>query len=179
MDIELEMLGTAAETLCADQMPFEEIVGRHSGMVYSIALRFLGDSGLAEDVAQEAFLRLSMNLKHIKSETHMALWLRRVAARLCIDEQRKFRKRFVPLESTPEPHSNDISEDFLELERIRALVAELPEKTRMTLILRFQEALSPPEIAHTLGTSLNSIKSRLRRGLATLRERLGHTKEIN
>ena len=156
----------------ADQASFEAIVRQHTSMIYSIAFHFLRDGALAEDITQEAFLRLSRNLKDIKSETHLALWLRRVAARLCIDEQRKSTKRFAPLESIPEPTSEQSNEDFLADERIRAMITELPEQTRIALILRFQEDLSPPEIADILQEPVNTVKSRLQRALAALRKKL-------
>jgi RNA polymerase sigma-70 factor (ECF subfamily) len=81
MEIALE-----AKALQANEIPFEQIVRQHSSMVYSIAYHFLRDGGLAEDIAQDAFWRLSNNLKCIKSEAHLALWLRRATVRLCIDE---------------------------------------------------------------------------------------------
>jgi RNA polymerase sigma-70 factor (ECF subfamily) len=162
---------------------FGEIVRRHGGMIYSIALRFLGDGALAEDIVQEAFFRLSGNLGRIESEAHLTLWLRRVATRLCIDEHRRFRKRFVPLDSIPEPASGAAtgmaSGDFLQLEQIRAIVAELPEKARMALILRFQEDMPPLEMARVLQVPLYTIKSRLKRALATLRERMGAGRNAN
>jgi RNA polymerase sigma-70 factor (ECF subfamily) len=156
---------------------FEGIVRRHGGMVYGLALRFLGDGGLAEDVAQEAFVRLSENLGRVESEAHLVPWLRRVTARLCIDEYRRRRRWAVPLESIPEPASDADSDtgpaDFLEMERLRALVAGLPAKARMALILRYQEDMQPAEIARTLGTPLYTVKSRLKRALAALREKMG------
>jgi RNA polymerase sigma-70 factor (ECF subfamily) len=162
----------------AFEEPFEEIVRRHGGMVYGLALRFLGDAAQAEDVAQEAFVRLSENLGSPGSAgAHPAAWLRRVTARLCIDEYRRRRKWALPLESIPEPASDADSNagpaDFLALERLRALVAGLPAKTRMVLILRFQEDMQPAEIARALGTPLFTIKSRLKRALAALREKMG------
>jgi RNA polymerase sigma-70 factor (ECF subfamily) len=152
---------------------FEEIVRRHGGMAYGLALRFLGDRGLAEDVVQEAFVRLSENLGRVRSEAHLAPWLRRVTARLCIDELRKHGKRFVQLESIPEPASDAGPSDFLQLERVRALVAGLPAKARMVLLLRYQEDMRPAEIARALGVPLFTVKSRLKRALAELREEMG------
>ena len=156
----------------AQEIPFDLIVHQHSSMVYSIAFHFLRDSGLAEDIAQETFLRLSKNLTGIKSESHLAMWLRRVTVRLCIDEQRRFTKRFTTLESIPEPASDQTEEDFLASESIRAMVAELPQQSRMALILRFTEDLQPSEIAGILNEPINTIKSRLQRALATLRQKL-------
>jgi RNA polymerase sigma-70 factor (ECF subfamily) len=156
----------------ASQIPFDSIVSRYTSMVYSIAFHFLRDSGLAEDVAQEAFLKLFGNLGGIKSETHLALWLRRVTVRLCIDENRKFAKRFVQLDSVPEPTIESDGGDFLAEGRVRAVVGELPPQSRMALILRFQEGLSPSEIAEVLKKPVNTVKSCLHRALVTLRDKL-------
>jgi len=167
-----ELIGLNSSVWRADQVPFDAIVRQHTSMIYSIAFHFLRDGALAEDITQEAFLRLSRNLKEIKSETHLALWLRRVAARLCIDEQRKITKRFRPLESIQEPVSEQPDNDFLADERIQTMIAELPEQTRIALILRFQEDLSPSEIADILQEPVNTVKSRLQRALVILRKKL-------
>jgi len=156
----------------AGAVPFERIVGQHSAMVYSIAFNFFRDVGLAEDVSQEAFLRLSMNLGGIKSETHLALWLRRTTVRLCIDEYRKFAKRFSALDSAPEPVSVHEDEDFLAQCRVRELMSKLPKLSRMALVLRFQEDLSHSEIAEIMREPVNTVKSRIKRGLDALREKL-------
>jgi RNA polymerase sigma-70 factor (ECF subfamily) len=153
-------------------MPFEQIVSQHSAMVYSIAFNFFRDVGLAEDISQEAFLKLSMNLGGIKSETHLALWLRRATVRLCIDEYRKFAKRFKALESAPEPVSVHEDEDFLASRRVRELMSKLPKLLRMALVLRFQEDLSPSEIAEIMREPVNTVKSRIKRGLDVLRRKL-------
>ncbi|MDR2562128.1 MAG: RNA polymerase sigma factor [Holophagales bacterium] len=155
-----------------EQMPFEQIVSQHSAMVYSIAFNFFRDVGLAEDISQEAFLKLSMNLGGIKSETHLALWLRRATVRLCIDEYRKFAKRFKALESAPEPVSVHEDEDFLASRRVRELMSKLPKLLRMALVLRFQEDLSPSEIAEIMREPVNTVKSRIKRGLDVLRRKL-------
>jgi len=156
----------------ASQVPFEQIVGQRSAMVYSIAYNFFRDVGLAEDISQEAFLRLSMNLECIKSETHLALWLRRATVRLCIDEYRKFAKRFKALESAPEPVSAHEEEDFLAQRRVRELVSKLPKLSRMALVLRFQEDLSHSEIAEIMREPVNTVKSRIKRALDALRGKL-------
>gem|GEM_PF-1156552 len=156
----------------AEQMPFELIVSQHSSMVYSIAFNFFRDIGLAEDISQEAFLRLSMNLQSIKSQTHLALWLRRTTVRLCIDEHRKFSMRFATLDSAPEPASDHDDEDFLAQSRIRELVSGLPKLTRMALILRYTEDLSNGEIAEIMREPINTVKSRITRALETLRGKL-------
>jgi len=156
----------------AEQTPFEQIVGQHSSMVYSIAFNFFRDQGLAEDISQEAFLRLSMNLESIKSPSHLALWLRRTTVRLCIDEHRRFAKRFATLDSAPEPAAAHEDDDFMAQSRVRDMVSELPRLSRMALLLRFQEDLSNSEIAEIMHEPVNTVKSRIRRALGTLKEKL-------
>ena len=174
MNIEEGCLGNSTADIHwqAGQVPFEQIVCQHSAMVYSIAFNFFRDVGLAEDISQEAFLRLSMNLEGIKSETHLALWLRRATVRLCIDEHRKFAKRFAALESAPEPVSVHEDEDFLAQGRVREQVSKLPKLSKMALVLRFQEDLSHSEIAEIMREPVNTVKSRIKRALDALRGKL-------
>ena len=171
-NITTECMDPNPETMFFQEIAFDHIVHQHSSMVYSIAFHFLRDHGHAEDISQEAFLRLSRNLTKIKSEKHLAMWLRRVTAHLCIDEQRKFVKRFTQLESIPEPISDHTESDFLASERLHSIIAELPKQSRMALILRYTEELQPSEIAEILNEPINTIKSRLQRTLVALRQKL-------
>ncbi len=83
---------------------FPAIVREHESMVFSIACHFLRDRGLAEEVAQEAFLRLYQNMASIESPEHRVRWLRKVTWRLCVDEfrRRKGQAR-VSLDEVAEP----------------------------------------------------------------------------
>src|SRR5689334_20102440 len=87
---------------------FSDIVREHQAMVFSIAWRFFRDRSLAEELAQEVFLKLHRNLRSIESSTHLVHWLRTVTTRRCIDQAR--RERLQPrvslteyLERAPEP----------------------------------------------------------------------------
>lgn len=151
---------------------FEDLLRRHQAMVFSIALRYLGDSGRAEEVAQDVFLRLYGELRRIQSEEHAVAWLRRVTVHRAIDASRKpDHARTVDLAAGPEPAANEDGGDILMEESLRRMVASLPEKQRMALILRFQEDMDPTEIAGILGAPVATVKSDLRRGLALLREK--------
>jgi len=149
---------------------FADIVREHQSMVFSIAYHFLRDRAQAEDVAQEVFFRLSRRLSSMESTLHRVRWLRKVTARLCIDEIRR-RPPVGPLDELAESIPGSPDEDVLESRRLRALVAALPERARMTLILRYQEEMEPAEIAKVLNESVHTVKSRLQRALASLRER--------
>src|SRR5215472_10654999 len=156
-----------------DAAAFEAIVREHQSMVFSLASYFLHDPGRAEEIAQEAFLRLYQNLGRIESPEHLMQWLRQVTWRCAIDESRRgAHQTSVPLEEVAEPAAEDHTADLLVNERLRALVASLPPRARMMVILRFQEDLSLAEIAEAMSVPVNTVKSGLSRALGVLRDKL-------
>jgi len=158
---EAPLQGTAAA--------FGDLVRSHQAMVFSIALRTLGDRGLAEDVAQEVFFRLSGRLASIESPEHLVRWLCKVTSRLCIDElRRRPPTAAVCLDDLAGPGADP--GDPLASQHLRRLVASLPGSARLAIVLRYQEGLEPAEIARVLSEPVNTIKSRLQRALASLRE---------
>jgi RNA polymerase sigma-70 factor (ECF subfamily) len=155
-----------------DATAFAEIVQEHQSMVFSIAYHFLHDPSLAEEAAQDVFLRLYQHLDSIKSPKHLLFWLRKVACRRALDEARKLPK--VPpasLENVAEPVAEAQDSDPLLSERLRRTVASLPKDARAVIILRYQEELDLAEIARILDLPLNTVKSRLERSLGFLREK--------
>jgi RNA polymerase sigma-70 factor, ECF subfamily len=149
---------------------FAALVREHQAMVFSLANRFLRNRALAEEIAQEAFLRLYQNLPSIESPLHLLRWLRTVTWRLCVDEVRRRPPHpGVSLDEIAEPPAASAGEDALLSERIREMVAGLPDSVRMAVILRYQEDMDPSEIAEVLGVPLNTVKSKLHRALLMLR----------
>jgi RNA polymerase sigma-70 factor (ECF subfamily) len=156
-----------------DQTAFAALVRRYQNMVFSLALHSLHSRAAAEDLAQDVFLEFFRSLARIESPAHAVSWLRRVASHRCIDEIRRRRHRQeTAMEVLPEPGvAPSPREHFLE-DRLQALVATLPAKARLVVVLRFQEELDPSEIAAALNMPVNTVKSHLRRSLAVLRARL-------
>jgi RNA polymerase sigma-70 factor (ECF subfamily) len=157
--------------------PFADIVRDHQAMVFSIAYHFLRDRPLAEELAQEVFLHLHKKLRAIESPSHLVYWLRKVTTHRCIDQARrnKLRPRVSLteyLERAPEPAAVPKTSDPLLSGMLRRLIAGLPERSRMIVILRFQEDLDPGEIAGLLAIPLGTVKSNLHRSLAVLRGKL-------
>lgn len=161
------------------QTSFAEIVREHQSMVLSLAYHFLHDHALAEELAQEVFLSLYQNLAAIQSPEHMKFWLRKVTSHRCIDYVR--RQKFglhlqMSLEEAPEVidafRVPDEMPDPMLSQKLRRYVAALPERQRMVVVLRYQEDLDPADIAEVLEMPVNTVKSYLQRGLATLREKL-------
>jgi RNA polymerase sigma-70 factor (ECF subfamily) len=152
---------------------FDELVRAHQSMVFSVSYHFLHDREAAEEVAQEVFLALHRNLAAIESPAHAEFWLRKVAAQRSIDETRRRKRRpQVALEAVPEPAITMSPGDPLLDERLRRLIATLPEAPRMVMVMRYQEDQDPTEIAALLDMPLATVKSHLQRSLALLREKL-------
>jgi len=150
----------------------EKIVKEHQSMVYSLAFHFLHDSGEAEELAQEVFLKLSGCLSQIESSQHLVFWLRKVTSNLCIDwTRRRKSSRQVAIDDLENIEISDREADFLQSRRLQRLVASLPEKQRLMITLRYQEDLEPKEIAEILEMPVNTVKSQLQRAIALLRDK--------
>jgi RNA polymerase sigma-70 factor (ECF subfamily) len=96
-----------------------------------------------------------------------------VAGHRCIDEirRRNHRPEF-GTDTLPEVGHSPQTREVFAGDRLQALVAGLPENARMVVVLRYQEEMDPTEIADALGMPVNTVKSHLRRSIASLRERL-------
>lgn len=153
------------------QPDFEQLVDEHQSMVFSLALRMTADRGLAEEVAQDVFLELDRNMKKIESPLHALAWLRRVTMSRSADALRRRKVRGVDLwVEMDESHGAQAEERSSPLAtRLERLLATLPEAQRAALVLRYQEDLTPEEIAVALDAPVATIKSHLQRGLKLLR----------
>jgi len=143
-------------------------------MVFSIALRVVADRSAAEEVAQDVFLELHGKLSQLASPEHILFWLRKVAIHRAIDYVRKRARgreeAFDPNE-LPEIAIDDDPRDPLLSRQLRQLVASLPEVQRTVIVLRYQEDLTPEEIAAMLSMPVATVKSHLQRTLRLLREK--------
>ena len=162
------------------QPDFEQLIDEHQSMVFSLALRMTGDRGLAEEIAQDVFLELDRHLCRIESPLHALLWLRRVAMSRSSDALRRRRvRRIDQWVEIDEIHGAQAEERPSPLaDRVERLLATVPEPQRAALVLRYQEDLTPEEIAAALGAPLATVKSHLHRGLKLLRAKAAiHLKE--
>jgi len=153
------------------QPDFEQLVDEHQSMVYSLAVRMTGDRGLAEEIAQDVFLDLDRNLAKIESPLHARFWLRRVAMSRATDALRRNRVRGMDMwVEMDENHGVPEEERSSPLgARLERLLITLPGPQRAALLLRYQEELTPEEIAAALDAPLATVKSNLQRGLKLLR----------
>jgi len=166
------------------QPDFEQLVGEHQSMVFSLAWRMTGDRGLAEEIAQDVLLELDRNLHKLGSADHVRFWLRQVTLHRSADALRRKRTKAASLGTDVwvELEERHVLVEPFEMEdesplgvRIEELLATLPESQRAALVLRYQEDLTPEEIAVTLKTPLATVKSHLQRGLKLLRVKASQT----
>lgn len=162
-----------ARARAGDIASFETLVRHHQRSVHGLALRMLGAKDAADDLAQEVFLQLHLNLSTIESTAHLAFWLRRVVTHRSIDRLRS-RPQFAltSIDDEPEIVDTRTTDDPMLQHRLRELLKELPAPARAVMLLRYQEDLDPLEIARVLDMPINTVKSHLKRSLTVLRERL-------
>ena len=163
-----------------DQLPqtFRAIVERHQARVFSIAFRILGESGAAEEVAQDVFLELHRSLSRMASEEHVTAWLRRVACHRATDA---LRRRAVRGDMAAEEYQDGMAlrpvvRDFMPLmNRVEQLLLTLPPAQRSVMLLRYQEDLEPEDIALELKMPLATVRSHLQRAVKMLRAKAERT----
>jgi RNA polymerase sigma-70 factor (ECF subfamily) len=151
---------------------FESAVREHQRMVYSIACNYFHNAALAEEIAQDVFLQLYEGRLSVETGSHCVAWLRRSTVHRCIDTLRRssFRNE-IQVEVLPEiPVDVPETDPFLQ-ERLRRLIASLPETPRAVLVLRFGEDMDAGEIGRTLQMPVRTVWSHLQRATALIREK--------
>ena len=147
--------------------------------VFGVALRMLGNRAEAEDVAQEAFVRAHRALGGFRGDAKLSTWLYAITSRLCLNrlasgERRMARQGEDALLRLSDAGSRpDAALERRELETaLGRAIAELPEDRRIVVVLRDLEGLSYEEIAQVLELELGTVRSRLHRARAELKEKL-------
>jgi len=153
---------------------FGELVRRHQSFVFGAALRVTRDASLAEEVAQETFFRAYRALNRFRGESKLRTWLYRIATNLAIDLVG--RRRDIPMAEVPEQPATRTTSQIVELQvksaELRQALPGLPDNLREPLVLREYHLLSYEEISEKLGIPLNTVRTRIFRGKAALRQEL-------
>lgn len=162
---------------------FETFMQSHQNMVYTTALRLLGNEADARDVVQEVFLRSWKHFGELFDNPRAGGWLRRVATNLCLNHLTRHRARWKNFTDLTSP---DTEVDFadhlpapafdpaeLDEERRQELLAEalkkLPDKQRVPLVLFHFDEMNYEQIAARLGVSLGKVKTDIHRAREALR----------
>mgnify|MGYP001801029308 FL=1 len=159
------------------------LTARLAPKAFSHALRVLGDRMEAEDVAQDAMMRLWMIApKWRAGEAKVSTWLYRVTANLCTDHLRRRGRAGPALDDIPEPEDPMPGADARLLaasraEAVTAALRGLPDRQRQSIVLRHFEGLANPEIAEVLGISVEAVESLTARAKRALAAALGPMKD--
>jgi RNA polymerase sigma-70 factor, ECF subfamily len=154
-----------------DLSAFQQIVLRHQQTAWRVACRFLGDATEAEDVAQDAFLRILKAAGSYRPTAKFETFLFQVVSRLCLDRATK--KHPIYVEKVPEAAAEgaspgEVLEQAERDQRVRRALDGLPANQRLAAILRYYEELSYQEIAVAMGVSPKAVERLLARARGTL-----------
>lgn len=158
-----------------DEPAFRILSRRHLPAMLGLARRILGNAADAEDVAQEAMLRVWTHAPRWQPLALFRTWLTRVVVNLCLD--RKRRAAWVELDAAGEiaDPAPDVTEQAEVDERERLLtaaIAELPERQRVAVALTYGEGMSNAQVAEVLDASVSAVETLLIRGKQNLRRAL-------
>src|SRR5436309_3392484 len=158
----------------SDRRAFEELVRLSHRRVYSLAYRLVGDRSDAEDVAQEAYLRMYRGLAGFREEAQFVTWMYRIVTNCAMTVLRK-RGRFGVLLSEEDldvPVPDRAAERAVDRDELERALAELPEGQRVAVLLKDVYGMSVREISEELGVEEGAIKVRLHRARKRLAQSL-------
>ena len=172
-----------------DPGAFEELIGPLEQLVWRVCWHYTGSRETAEDCGQEAMLRIWRSLDSYRGDCALESWVYRIAANCCMDYLRKKKRdRSVSVEplreqgfdpADPSPGTEEQVEAADAHRRLREAIALLPEDQREALILTQLEKVPYEEAARSLGVSEGTVKSRVNRAKARLREILSEEGELS
>ncbi len=165
-------LSLVNRTKAGDIEAFSELARRHERVVYNLAYRFMRDAVLAEDMAQEAFLKAYRLLNGFRGDCSFSTWLYRVTSSVCLTELNR-RKRRGEVALTPS-HTSEAATDPEEAtdtpELIRRCVMQLPDRYATIVTMYYLDEISYEEIAETLNIPMGTLKTWMHRARHQLRK---------
>jgi len=162
----------------------EELYRRHAPSMVRLAFLLTRDGSLAEDVVQDAFVKVTGRLGHLRSMGAFDSYLRRAVVNRCLSHHRHAKvERDYVARAGPEHFRGGVPSvhgpDLETRDEVLAALATLPDRQRAVVVLRFYEDLSEQQCAEALGCSITAARSQLFRAMATLRGILGTTDDAN
>jgi RNA polymerase sigma-70 factor (sigma-E family) len=166
---------TAADEPAAGRL--EELYVRHAPEAVRLAFLLTRDAALAEDITQEAFIRVTGRFHHLRSMGAFDAYLRTTVVNLCMSHHRKVRtaRAYVEREAarTGGREASAAPVDIETRDEVRAALATLPERQRAAVVLRFYGDLSEQQVAEAMGCSVTAARSLVFRAMETLRQSIG------
>ena len=171
-----------------DDTAFGELVDRYKDLVFGLVYRMVADRSLAEDLAQDVFLKVHRGIPYFRGEARLSTWIFRIVVNQVRNRQRWWRRRQRSAQVSLDDHIRDHGEMVLGADactpdreltrkeigtRLKAAIQRLPFEQRTALVLREVQGLKYEEIAFSLGLPVGTVKSRLTRARQALRAELG------
>lgn len=159
-----------------DNAAFAELVRRHQGKVRGLLLRLTNNATLADDLAQEVFLRAYRGLVGFEGRSRFSTWLYRIAYNVFLNHRTRTREHNAlpdDYESHAPAPEGELSPQRYDLRRdLAEAVTRLPERYRAVVTLYYLQDVSYPEIAEVLDLPLGTVKTHLHRAKKLLREHM-------
>ncbi len=149
-----------------------ELYAQHASGALRLAYLLTGDATLAEDLVQDAFVRLAGRLLHVRDPGGFHAYLRQTIVNLARSHfrRRAIERRFIERQGGPQPVE---APDLSDRERTRRALMQLPLRQRTAVVLRYYEDMSEAQVADLMNCRPGAVKSLVFRGMSTLRETLG------
>jgi RNA polymerase sigma-70 factor, ECF subfamily len=159
-----------------DERAFQLLSRRHLPAMLGLARRILGNAAEAEDVTQEALMRVWTHAPRWQPLAQFRTWLTRVVVNLCLD--RKRRAPWVALEMAgdivdPAPDAGERAESDERERMLATAIDKLPARQRIAIVLTYGEGMSNAQVAEILDTSVSAVETVLMRGKQNLRQAFG------
>jgi RNA polymerase sigma-70 factor, ECF subfamily len=182
------------ELKAGSERAFTQLIAQYHQPIYSVIARSLQDPADASDITQEVFIKVFRNIRSFHGDASLRTWIYRIALHEASNQRRwwsRHKRQEITMETPCGRHESDLEGEPLSLgstladehdspfdhaaqaeirERVEAALRELPEAFRTVVILREIEGFAYEEIAEILAVNLGTVKSRLTRGRAALRQ---------
>jgi RNA polymerase sigma-70 factor (ECF subfamily) len=161
-----------------DDTAFAELVDRYKDLVYGLIYRMVRDRGLADDLAQDVFLKVHRGLPYFRGEARLSTWIFRIVQNVCV-QTRAHRRPDVPLDGghddRPTRQVGSVDQAFGAIEdrdRLDKALARLPPNYRMLVVAHYMRGVQYESLAEALNLPLGTVKTHLYRAKRRLRELL-------
>jgi RNA polymerase sigma-70 factor (ECF subfamily) len=169
-----------------DEAAYRVLLHKYERAVFNICLRMVRNREEAEDLAQEAFMKVFAMLDRYNPSYAFSNWLFKITSNLCIDSIRKRRVSTLPMDApmqsdqgeferqyeSPDDNPSQVLDKSEKMKLLAMAIDDLPEHYRIMIVLRHQQDLSYEEIAQSLDVPLGTVKARIHRAREMLKQRL-------
>ncbi len=159
-----------------DEAAYRLLSRRHVPAMLGLARRVLGNAADAEDVVQEAMLRVWTHAPRWQPLAAFRTWLTRIVVNLCLDRKRK--APWVDLDAAgeladPAPNAGEEAERSERDRQVDQAIGQLPDRQRTAIVLTYGDGMTNAEVAEVMGTTVSAVETLLVRGKQALRRTLG------